>query len=1279
MRSHWPRKLIFVVSTVLAAGLVLLAVAVILLHVLVAQAPALRGEAETLLAEVLGRPVALGGLDADWSERQPVLTLRQLELGGDDALAGLEIEALDVRVDLIGSLLALQPRVAELAVSGVQAHMLREPDGRFRLRLGKLWLTELERGEGGGLPALPATVRVRDAGLLFEDRLYGGDYRIQGAEFILGQTNGFFAFSGELPLPGSLGEYLRFRAEWPGMPTARESVHGRLYLKGEGLQLAGLQALVPEQVPELEGRANLQVWADLAAGQVAAATVSVETGVARIGGTRLERLAGRLAWERRDDGWRLTGDGIEVERVGVDEPPGQLLVEYRQEAEGSALRGGADYIPVQDVVAVAHDLGILPETAEARLQELSPRGLFRNPRGALRWQDGALTAYRFQARFEGMGIEPINSLPGFEGVGGRLYLNEEGGIAALGGRGGSIVLPRLFRGPLPFGRAGGRVAWRRDPQGWRIEAPRLRLRSDDGEVSARARIFLSEDGPFLDMRAHLINGDGGALSRYLPVGIMHPRIVEWLDRAIGGGQVPEADFLFFGPARNFPFDDNSGVFHVIGDVQQGQLAYFPGWPAVSDVSAELSFRGRAMRISADRGRMYDAEVRRARVVIENLLDPVVEIDGEVSAEGSDYLRFLSEAPLTSGLRDIWADFRLTGRHDLDLGLAIPIRGGEPQVAGRVMLHDAGFSMPRLQLAIDAINGELRFDARGMYADGLSGSYLGQPVKFLVATHGEGERARIYVDTDLEAGPDRLWAGAELPYLRGQARYHLEAVFPGFRSGAKTVRFGLASDMRGAAIELPAPLGKSEGEIVPLHLGLRVGPDGLEPLSLRYGERLQALIGFGEGGAISGASVHLGAASGELAAPNGYRISGRLDTLDIGAWTPVARDLIARRDAATGSTAAAVQVPAVDAAAEVEIGRLQVLGQRFDSVLLGLERVGQAWQLELAAPAVAGLLRRHDDGRLELDLQRLYVGGGDGGAAAASEHGGAGFEPVGLPPLAVNIEHLTLGSMPLGRLGFVTEPQPDGVRLDEGQLQSGAFTANFSGRWVTTGEGTRSEADFRFDSINLGRALDAFGYEGAIRGGVAEGRGTLTWPGGPAAFDVAQLSGDFEFDARAGQILQVEPGAGRLFGLLSIAALPRRLSLDFSDLFGRGFAFDEIQGRFDLNEGDARTRLFYMTGPAARVDLDGRIGLASRDYNLRVSVTPRVSSALPAVGALTAGPAGAVVFFLTQQLLDKEIDRLTRYRYRVTGNWDDPDIESAGESEGATSERAPTAPEIVPVK
>jgi uncharacterized protein YhdP len=153
-----------------------------------------------------------------------------------------------------------------------------------------------------------------------------------------------------------------------------------------------------------------------------------------------------------------------------------------------------------------------------------------------------------------------------------------------------------------------------------------------------------------------------------------------------------------------------------------------------------------------------------------------------------------------------------------------------------------------------------------------------------------------------------------------------------------------------------------------------------------------------------------------------------------------------------------------------------------------------------------------------------------------------------------------------------------------------------------------------------------------------------------------IDGKLHLVIKDGQLLNVKPGAGRVFGLVSLHTLPRRLSLDFSDLFKKGYAFDRVEGNFVLSDGDAYTSDLFIEGPAARIDISGRIGLADEDYDELITVVPHVSSSLPIAGAIAGGPVVGAAILLAEHLLGDELEKHTKFahkQYTVTGPWADP--------------------------
>ena len=167
---------------------------------------------------------------------------------------------------------------------------------------------------------------------------------------------------------------------------------------------------------------------------------------------------------------------------------------------------------------------------------------------------------------------------------------------------------------------------------------------------------------------------------------------------------------------------------------------------------------------------------------------------------------------------------------------------------------------------------------------------------------------------------------------------------------------------------------------------------------------------------------------------------------------------------------------------------------------------------------------------------------------------------------------------------------------------------------------------------------------------------VSWSGGPKQNFLETLDGTVGVRLGSGQLNEVEPGAGRVFGLMSIVALPRRLSLDFSDVFERGFGFDEITGTFRLDDGQAYTCDLSLKGPAADVGIVGRTGLLAKNYEQTAVVSANVGNTLPVVGAVVAGPQVAAALLIFSQIFKKPLQEMGQIYYSIEGSWEDPVVD-----------------------
>jgi uncharacterized protein YhdP len=343
---------------------------------------------------------------------------------------------------------------------------------------------------------------------------------------------------------------------------------------------------------------------------------------------------------------------------------------------------------------------------------------------------------------------------------------------------------------------------------------------------------------------------------------------------------------------------------------------------------------------------------------------------------------------------------------------------------------------------------------------------------------------------------------------------------------------------------------------------------------------------------------------------------------------------------------------------MDVAELELLGHVMRDVGVKINRTGLIWDINAEGPSLAGDIQLTQTGaglaKVDMSLQRLAVESRD----ETPETDRPVIAPTDFPELEITTQQLVYNDTDFGQVRLqARKTGNDTLVLDTLAVASELVTLQGSGQWKGRDGRQTTGMKLEVSEGKMDQLMSFFGYQESLKGGELSASMNVVWPGAPWSFALPMVEGKFELNIRKGQLLEVEPGAaGRVLGLLSLTALPRRLVLDFSDLFGEGFSFDTIEGSFTLDDGNAYTHDLMVDGPAARILITGRVGIADRDYDELVTVTPYLKTGVSLVGSLAGGPAVGAALFVAESLLEKRVgplNRMAEKEYSVTGPWDDP--------------------------
>jgi uncharacterized protein (TIGR02099 family) len=1210
---------------------------------------------------------------------------------------------------------------------GPSVTVVRLEDGRIRL----VGLQDRPASETQfDLDRLPAgIVEIVEASVLFRDLKSGrGPWRLDALNLTLERHHNWVAVSGNTRLPESLGTEVRFEGRLDGSLRRLEDLNARLDISAAQLKLVGLADFLPDTFAQpLAGHGPATAALALDQGRLRLARLDLdvadvvlqlpsrepapiatvqtsapyrEPGSKPLSSStmdltivdlpapalpkqvRFNRLAGRFRLRQEDGAWSFAARDLVTATkrapAAVANLQGRFRGHPRTTYELQLFASDLKLEPAWPLV-----LAFAPASLD-RWSGLDPRGeIVSLSARVIRERAGAPPSFLVSAELEGIGVKPTGRLPGLSGISATLSGTDQQGTVALRAQNAAFSFPRMFREPLEVDSASTRVDWHRDGRAWVLGTTRFDLAGAAGSARGSLEFQFERAGvsPLLTLDAEVDEADLSAVRGFLPIGRLQPRTVLWLENAFPEGRARGGRVSYKGPVRNFPFDQDEGDFRASLEVQDATLNFYEGFPPLTGASGTVEFHNESTHAQLRVGRLGGLRLTRGECTIADYRAPVIEVDAVGSGDLDRALGALQGSPLGPQLGSQFMGLSGHGPADYELRLRIATRRvGEPYYRVRARLNGATINVPLLRVPLAKVAGLFEIENLAVRAPSLTGELLGGPFEVTIEPGRLADGVTAAVDLH---GRGRA-SGAQLPDLIGlpegvrmagmtdwTLQGHLERRLKGQHW---PTQFEFRSDLAGLAVNAPRPLGKKPQESRPTSVGLQVPADGRVEVQLATGSARAALRFTRNAGGtwnLERGAARFDAAPVTLPARPGLQVAGNWPDFELSEW-------LALRSAKTGQRRLADWLGNVD----VHLDRAQVLGFEFKDVGLKLSPAAAGWEAYVTGPMADGRITIPDDLAggfpIVLEMGRLEL---RSPATDGTARSGEDPDPRDLPSLLVRAQEFQWEARRFGWLQADVVKIPEGLKLSRLSTRSEHFSLHGSGSWTADDQGSGTRLRLEFKSDNLADASRALDYRDAIEAEKASAVAELSWRGGPSRDVLARMNGKLRLEVDRGQITTVEPGAGRVLGLMSVAALPRRLSLDFRDVTDEGLAFDKVRGDFDIRAGSAYTDNLLLKGPAVDIGIAGRIGIANQDYDQTMVVSGNPTGPLAVAGALAAGPVIGAGVLVLSQLFKGQLQGLTRAYYRVTGSWADPRVQrisaSAQPGVAAPGLQGVQAPEPVP--
>lgn len=1215
-----------------------------------------RDAVASLMSRALGQRVTLDAVSGKWQQARPEFRLQGVRLYDKQGRVALELPELQAAFAW-RSLLFLEPRFHDIELQGLTLAVRRAQDGHFYV---------------GGIPVNPAdpdsrfsswvlrqgNVHVAQATLIWLDEVRAAPPLVLRA-VDLGIDNAHRTHRLNLAAtpPAELARPITVEAELTARDVALvKTWNGTVSVEVAGVAFPQLAQWVASPYLPHAGWGALHARFDIRQGALTGLGAGIDLrdiGLAPGADAtplRLARVRGQASWRRDAGGQRVAFENLRVALPGASlGAPFDMGLEW----DATSYAFSARALNLADWRALLPSLPLDP-AVRAQLVAAHPRGRIELLKLVWRGAHPDPDNFSVAARFSGLGLDAEGERPGFDNLSGALEGDARGGRFEIDSQQTVFDLPALFREPqVRFDELHARGGWEKTAHGRRLRFDEMAFANADAAGTLKGGYeYVPGTHGVADLEARLTRADGTAVYRYLPRHI-GDHTVNWVKQGVMAGHADDVQMVLRGDLAHFPFDHGEGVFRVEAKVKGGTIRYVQDWPVIEDVDARLLFAGRMMEVTSERARIYGVALDPVKAVIPDLIhhEEELRISGQASGPVQDFIRFANFSPVGDRLRGLTDALDGNGPMRLALSLRVPLRHShDTTLAGRLsFLNDTLFSptLPRLE----QVRGDITFTGDTIGADNIVAQFLGGPLRLDVRT--QTGTVQVQAQGRVTAAGMAPWLGeAAGTRLTGQTAWRGQI---DIEAGGE--RVWVESDLAGLGSTLPAPLTKPAAQVLSFTANSQPVPGG-RVHEVKLGRILGAVWRSDDSDRFARGEIHFGGAAVMPGDP-GLRLAGSGAGLDISGWMGLLPD-------GTGDSGA--QLSTVD----LSFDTFDLMGRRFQDVRLQGRTRNGLLRTQVTGHDVSGTLTYRPAGaqpaRVSAQFRQLVI---PAPAPAAAGSDAQNMKAADFPVLDLAVEDFRLQDRALGRLEVLAHGAAEGLAIDSLQLTHADSVFRMSGLWRDKGAG-ETRADLNLSVLDAGKFLARFGFPDTLKRGSAEIQGNAAWEGSPADFAFDTLAGQLDFKAKSGQFLKVEPGAGKLLGVLSLQSLPRRLNFDFRDIFNSGFAFDDMSATLRIARGVVYSDDFKMRGPAAKVGMSGLADLNRESVQLRVKVVPKLSEGVAVAGALIGGPIAGVGALAAQKLLRDPVEEAISQEYMVTGPWLAPDVKRLSKTQ-AKQDTTPSEP------
>lgn len=876
-----------------------------------------------------------------------------------------------------------------------------------------------------------------------------------------------------------------------------------------------------------------------------------------------------------------------------------------------------------------------------------------------------------------------HGIPGLENVSGNLSFSNNYLSVDFNAEQGQLDFDKLFVQAFPYQQLSGQLNAVFDNKGWTLKVEELDFLSTEINLSAQVNVDAPIDGEVnLALLANISNGNAGLVGRYLPLPIMSENLVNYLNTAVVSGRIEDAQVLINGPISRFPFTDGSGIFVVDAELSQSEFKFVENWPAITDFVANLNFTNNSMLITGRGGELTGLDVTGVRAGIADLANgQILTVDAEIKPTQTVYIGdLMNQSPFKGSVGSVLEQLKISGEVSGEFHLNLPLNDNEQALASGIINFDknqVALQTPRMNFS--EVQGQFSFSNDKISTKNLQLTWQGLPIALDISGMDKAD----YYDTDINL--TALWqASTWLPFVPEKLRRYTQGELPWqgalslhqHHQGGFSYSANFDTELKNTQLLLPAPYQHNDKQENALTVQIN-GDTEQSTVVLNYGDKMH-FSGLLEHQSTAFTRANLMLGEGSMALPeDGFHITTKLAHADFSKWQPLISDILDSinqpsvnvEQESSMNTVQENSIPFLAKPKRIRgsIGQLSILGQELNNVSFNLLDKPQWWLLQLNAKETRSQIKIYPDWLaqgLDIDAEFLTLPQGEEENDKEVTLAAISQQPdriendiifANIPPLRFHCDRCSIGSLNLGTVDVgVKRVEKQMIAFTNFTAKRDKTTLNLTGNWLhNTQESTTTLAgNLSIDDVET--ELKAAGYESIIKDSGAKIDVNLNWEGGLHDFMLSHLNGTVNGRLDDGYLADVSDSA-RIFSVLSLQSLVRKLTLDFRDIFSDGMFYSDIKGSYQLEQGLLITDNTKMNGTAGNLFMTGNTNLVTGELDYEMSYKPNLTSSLPVLAWIaTLNPVTFLAGVAIDQVIKSQV--VSEFKFELTGTVENPDFQ-----------------------